>query len=73
MPAILAWIAGSWLGKFVLQEIAGRLASFIKSKYQAYMKNREIKKESEASVDPLKKATTAEEIDAAADDALDRV
>lgn len=51
---------------WVLEWTWGKLASWWKSR----QRQEEIQKEAEASVEPLKKAETKEEIDAATDDAL---
>lgn len=80
MPAILAWIARSWVGKLALEFLWGKLvglftklAAAAKAEWDRRQLNKKIKEDAEASVDPLKKAKTKEEIDAATDDALDGV
>lgn len=59
-----------WLVTLILNWLWGKLAEVIGKLIAQLRRKKEIEKEAEASVEPLKKAETAKEIDDAADDAL---
>lgn len=61
----------SWLLGFILEWIWGKLASLLAALAARKIAQEEIQREAERSLEPLEKAETAEEIDKAADDALD--
>lgn len=69
---IWAWLEAmaSKLALQFLWGLAGKVISFFMNLWARYRRQSEIKKQSEESVQPLKDATTAEEIDHASDDAL---
>ena len=60
----------SWISKIFLEVIIGKIASFFANIWRFLSRKEEIKKQEQDSVKPLKDAKTAEEIDRAADDAL---
>lgn len=73
--SILAWIAGSSLGQYVLKYELGKITDWLKSILEkkavmdsAHKKNVEV---ANASVAPLQKAVTGDEIDKSSDNALD--
>lgn len=67
----LAWVASSALGRFVIDIIVSKLAQIANDIYLSQKRRKENKEKSQESVDPLKKAKTADEIDKATDSALD--
>lgn len=73
MPAFLVYIAESWFGKFVLQFLLGKLIEWVKATKANYDAKKAIEKEARDSVQKLKDAKTAQEVDDATDDALDGV
>jgi len=76
MP-ILAWIGGAlasfaaWVGRILIVEIMGRLITWAKTEIEKARKSKKIDKEAAESVEPLKKAQTADEIKKASISALD--
>lgn len=60
-----------YIGQLLVVEFVGKLTSFLKEQYEKRKKQEANKNEAEKSVEPLKKAQTADEIDKASDDALD--
>lgn len=61
----------SWLVEIVLNWIASKLIDFLLAMEARAKRSDEIKREAYKSVEPLKKAETAEEIEKATDEALD--
>lgn len=69
----IAWFFSTPVGQYLLQYELGKITDWVKgaiAKKEAQKKNAE---EAAKSVAPLQKAQTAEEIDAATDDALDKL
>lgn len=60
-----------WIAQFVLDYVFKKLWAWITNAIRTWLRRKQIDKESKQSVEPLKKAQTAEEIDRATDDALD--
>jgi hypothetical protein len=61
----------AWVVQFFVNKIFRRVWTAIQKAIAQWKRGKEIKKEAKESVEPLKRAQTAEEIDAATDDALD--
>lgn len=61
----------NWLGKLFLEFIWGKLVAWLSGIAARFKRQKEIEKEAEESVKPLKDAKTADEIDKATDSALD--
>ena len=61
----------SWILDFILQWVWTKLLTIVGGFLARFKKREQIQKDAEKSVEPLKKAETAQEIDDAADDALD--
>lgn len=73
MAAILTWIAESAVGQMLLKWLVQYLADHFKAAVADYEKRKEIEDAAKNSVQPLKDATTAKEVDDAADSALNGI
>lgn len=65
MPAFV-----SWLGKFVLEFLWGKLVAFLSAVAAKLKRQKQIDDHAEEAAKPLKEAESAEDIDKAIDDAL---
>lgn len=60
-----------WLGKLLIPLFLERIAVLIKGQYDKRKKREDDSKQAKESIEPLKAATSGEEIDAATKKALD--
>lgn len=73
ITAVLAWIAKSRAGQLILGMLTDRLVSFVRGIIAKYKTNKDADESANKSVEALKNAKTKEEIDKAADSALDNL